>query len=148
MAEDTGRRIIWWRALIGLACFCAAGALPGCVRASAPHRHEALSGQIESFRCDSGLLILRLAEVRTPSRRAAQVTCLLDSDAEIYVNDMLVPPDAIEVGDLVELVGYAEPNTQPERFVICQARIVRLQPPPSEPDLTPDAGTAAAIKES
>lgn|GEM_PF-2216907 len=131
----------------GLMLVAIAG-LTGCVRSSGPRPHEALSGTIESFRSDSGLLMLRLTEARVRPERAARVTCLLDSDAEIYVNDMLVPADAIRVGDLVELVGYTEPNTQPERFVIRLARIARPQPPPAEPDLTPVSGAATPRQES
>ena len=111
----------------------------GCRNASGPEQHEALLGTVESIQPDTGQITVRVEELRGERSPTARITCLVTSDAEVYVNDRYSGFDAIEIGDTVELIGYRDPNPRAERFIVCLTRIVRNEPAPPKPDLTPPA---------
>ncbi len=118
----------------------------GCRPPSGPSRHEMIAGTVESVRPGTGELTVRTSGFGSEREQGQQekVSCLLTSDAEVYINDRFSPPEAIAVGDLVELIGYRESTPRAERFVVCLAQITRREPLPPEPDLSPMAATAAS----
>jgi hypothetical protein len=96
-----------------------------------------LSGTVESVRADTGQLTVRVLSPRAEESESERVSCLLTSDAEVYVNDKCSSLEAISIGDTVELIGYPDPSPRAERFLVCLALITRNEPLPPEPDLSP-----------
>jgi hypothetical protein len=113
-----------------VACFVA-----GCSKQDWPERHEALTGTIESLHPDTGQLTVRARGFRPESEGEQSVSCLLASDAEIYVNDKFCGLAGLTAGDTVELVGYRDPIPRAERFLVALARVQRAEPPAPPPDL-------------
>jgi hypothetical protein len=116
-------------------CLLLASLLAGCKEQDRAERHEVVSGIVESLHADTGQLTIRTSGLRPESDTEQSVTCLLASDAEIYVNDRFSGLAGLTVGDTVELVGYREPIPRSERFVVALARVRRAAPPAPAPDL-------------
>lgn len=127
------------RAACGAFLLLAVAFSGGCRSASGPEQHEALLGTVESIQPDTGQITVRVEELRGERIQAERITCLLATDAEVYVNDRYSGFEGIEIGDMVELIGYRDPNPRAERFIVCLAQIVRNEPAPPKPDLTPPA---------
>ena len=109
--------------------------LAGCGEQGRPERHEALIGTIESLHADTGQLTVRARGFRPEPDSEQSISCLLTSDAEIYVNDKFSDLAGLAVGDSVELVGYREPIPRSERFLVALARVRCAAPPAPAPDL-------------
>jgi hypothetical protein len=71
------------------------------------------------------LTLFREGGARDPSR---PLLCVVTSDSEIYINDKLGGIDQLRVGDRIAIVGYREPNSAAEQFVISYGRINRSVP--------------------
>ncbi len=110
-----------------------------CTRQSSPSSYEVLNGTVASAQPDTGQLAIRSGGAGAETERERGVACLLTNDAEVYINDRCTTFDKIAVGDLIELIGYRDPNPRSERFVVSFAYITRTEARPPEPDLTPRA---------
>ena len=119
-----------------------AGFVAGCSEQDRPERHEVLSGVVESLHADTGQLTVRTSGFRPESEGEQSVSCLLTSDAEVYVNDKFSGLAGLTVGDTVELVGYRDPIPRSERFLVALARVRRAAAAP-QPDLPPPTTTPA-----
>lgn len=118
---------------------CAVGGTVGCARHSSRDGYEVLRGTVEGARADLGQLVIRLDSPLGGRTGEARRSCLLPSNAEVYVNDKFVSAAAIEIGDEVELIGFTDPDPAAERFVVAFAYITHNEPPPPPIDLSPPA---------
>jgi hypothetical protein len=130
--EATGRRA--GRAAIACSVTVAL-LLTGCEPSSAPGTYRSRTGTVEGVRLETGQLL-----VRFDGAADRRVPCLITNDTEIYINDRFSRIENIQIGDEVELLGYADPNNpRGERFVLSFARIERTETDPPPIDLTPPA---------
>lgn len=127
-----------WLLAVGLGAVLT---LPGCGRQTPANRHDVLAGSVQSVHAETGQLTVRQSFPRPEIGDNPTVSCLLSSDAEVYINDKFSAIDAIVAGDNIELIGYRDPNPRAERFLVSLVHITRSEPLPPAPDL---AGASAA----
>ncbi len=109
----------------------AAAALCGCDRLRTPSGYETLTGAVVTVPSELGEIVVRVRLGDGLGERL--LVCALTKDAETYVNDRFASPQELRAGDVIDLVGYRDPNPQLERFVISFAHVrremVRAPPP-------------------
>lgn len=125
--------------LLPLTAAVCAGALlaASCDDRRPPSRPDALAGIVESVAADTGEVVVRV-ERPVDGSGPPRVTCLLATDAEVYINDKFSRASEIGAGDEIELIGYPDSTPRAERFVIALAHVTRPEPaPPAPEDLLP-----------
>ncbi len=121
----------------------------GCERRPPPSRFDVLTGTVAGLRADTGELTVRTGLERPDGIDDQNVTCLITSDAEVYINDKFSSIAEIDIGDDVQLIGYVDPDPRTERFLVSLARISRsaaLPPPPDLPIPTSQPATPSQEK--
>ena len=125
--------------LRGAAVLVAAGLVAawpiGCGGQPPATRHEIVTGVVEGLRTETGQLTVRTTGMRHERDEEPTVSCLLTSDAEVYINDKFSRVAALTIGDTVELIGYPDPGPRAERFLVLLAHVTRPEPLPPAPDL-------------
>lgn len=111
--------------------------LRGCPPPDSTTRYEVLLGTVVGLRAETGQLTVQTVESHPDGSKSRKISCLLTKTTEIYVNDRFSSFDAIAMGDTVRLVGHRDPEPQTERLVVSFANILRNEPLPPEPDLSP-----------
>ena len=102
-----------------------------------------LAGKVVACHAESGELSVQVSP-RTGEDTAEQtVYCLVTDDAEIYVNDRFSSIEEIQLGDMIELIGYHDPDPQLDRFVVSFAYLDHPLPAPPRPNLAPTSGPAS-----
>ncbi len=133
-----GARCLLLPALLGLAW--------SCERQLPTNRHDAITGVVQSQQVELGQLTIRPIPGRPELGENPTVQCLLSTDAEVYVNDQYSAPDAIQVGDTVEVIGHHDANSRTDRFLVCLVLITRPAPLPPAPDLlAPSSDSGAPV---
>ncbi len=115
----------------------AAALITGCTRQSSPSGYDVISGSVAAVHAETGQLTVRSGAPWVDSGKQRESACLLTGDAEVYVNDRFSAPEALSIGDAIEVIAYRDPTTPAERFVVCFAYVTRSEPPAPPPDLTP-----------
>lgn len=111
--------------------------LCGCPPPDSTTRYEVRLGTVVGLRAETGQLTVQTVEGHLGGSKSRKISCLLTTTTEIYVNDRFSSFDAIAMGDTVRLVGHRDPEPRTERFVVSFANIMRNEPLPPEPDLSP-----------
>lgn len=128
-------------AALTLLAFCGSS---GCERRPPPRRFDVLTGTVAGLRADTGELTVHTGLERPDGINDQNVTCLITSDAEVYINDKFSSIAEINIGDDVELIGYVDPDPRTERFLVSLARISRSAALPPPPDLPISTSQPAA----
>ncbi|TWT41226.1 hypothetical protein RAS1_39200 [Phycisphaerae bacterium RAS1] len=117
-----------------MAAAAAALVIAGCQRLTPPSAFETCWGRVEDRNLENGEWSVRVTQSRQAALHDHVITCVVTKDSEIYVNDLLRPIDAVQVGDDVQVVLYAE-AAGPERYVVSTAQVRKDLPPPPLPKL-------------
>ncbi|MCH8805029.1 MAG: hypothetical protein IH986_02950 [Planctomycetes bacterium] len=113
----------------------------GCTKQPRSSQYDTLTGIVETRDAETGELSVQ--EFPRLAGRSRTVLCVINKDAEVYVNDRFSTIDRIQIGDTIELIGHRDADPQLERFIVSFASITRILPPPPPPDLTPPPAPAA-----
>ena len=118
----------------------AAVVLVACDRPSSPQHYNARMGKITEIDRESGELTVDVKPSLADAGVSESVHWLVNMHSEIYDSDRLTTIAEIQVGDEVELIGYADPNSRLARFVVTYARINRDPREFKTPELFPTRG--------
>ena len=89
---------------------------------------------------ETGELFIRPERAPHPWRFDRNIPCVVTKDSEIYMNDCFSGLGEIEVGDLIESIGYRDHD----RFILSLVSVTRNQSEPPLPELSPPTTEPAA----
>ncbi len=128
-------RAVWLASIRILAAALFLAPLVGCEGPDEQRPYQVFNGVVKALDVETGELFVRPQFDPPPPWRAGRnVPCVTTKESEIYINDRFSGLEGIHVGDVIELVGY---RGRDDRFVVSMVSIMRSQPDPVEPALTP-----------
>ena len=114
--------------------------LVACSRQDPPSPYQVFSGTVKALDIETGELFIRPERAPHPWRFDRNIPCVVTKDSEIYMNDCFSGLGEIEVGDLIESIGYRDHD----RFILSLVSVTRNQSEPPLPELSPPTTEPAA----
>ena len=95
----------------------------GCERPAAPKRYVVQQGSVMTSNRETGELGVAVVRRMARSETRETLACVVTKDSEIYINDRFAAFNEINIGDVVELIGYRDPNPGSDKFVVTYAYV-------------------------